>query len=69
MITLPSAPATDNASVVDDIVGRDAELEAIECWLDARRAPTLLIEGEAGIGKSTLWRAGVELARAPARGL
>jgi DNA-binding CsgD family transcriptional regulator len=49
---------------VDDIVGRDAELEAIEHWL-VRTAPfALLIEGEAGIGKTTLWRAGVEAARA-----
>ena len=42
-----------------DIVGRDAELEAIDAWLDAPRPSPLLIEGDAGIGKTTLWRAAV----------
>ena len=42
-----------------DVVGRDAELEAIDRWLDAPRPAAFLIEGEAGIGKTTLWRAGV----------
>jgi DNA-binding CsgD family transcriptional regulator len=48
------------------VVGRDRELEAIGSFLDA--APTaarlLLVEGEPGIGKTTLWRAGVDAARA-----
>ena len=50
-----------------EVVGREAELEAIELWLDAPRPSALLIEGEAGIGKTTLWRAGV--ARAKERGV
>ena len=48
-----------------DIVGRDAELETIQAF--AERASggqqALVLEGEAGIGKSTLWRGGVEMAR------
>ena len=47
------------------VVGRDRELESIASFLDlAAGAPrVLLVEGDAGIGKTTLWRAGVELAR------
>lgn len=45
-----------------EVVGREAELEEIERWLDGGRPSALLIEGEAGIGKTTLWRAGVEQA-------
>ncbi len=39
------------------IVGRDAELQAVERFLDTarERAAALLIEGEAGIGKTTVW--------------
>ncbi len=50
-----------------DIVGREEELGSLAAFLD-RRAPThgpiaIALEGEAGIGKSTLWRAAVEDAR------
>jgi len=46
------------------VVGRDRELAEIASFLDpADKAPrALLIEGEAGIGKTTLWRAGVDAA-------
>jgi AAA ATPase domain len=46
------------------IVGRDDELRSIEAFFaDAPTEPSaLVLEGEAGIGKSTLWRRGVELA-------
>ena len=46
------------------IVGRDDELRAIEAFVaGAPAAPAaLVLEGEPGIGKSTLWRHGVELA-------
>ncbi len=49
-----------------EIVGREEELSSLGAFLDeARRGPaTLVLEGEAGIGKSTLWEAGVEHARA-----
>ena len=49
-----------------DTLGRDDELRTLHAFLD-RPAPdgmaALVLEGEAGIGKSTLWLAGVESAR------
>ena len=52
-----------------EIIGRDEELDSMSAFLDypAEGAAAFVLEGEAGIGKSTLWRAGVESARA--RGL
>ena len=47
-----------------EIVGRDEELRTISSFV--QRTPSsgaLLIEGDAGIGKTTLWRAGVEASR------
>jgi DNA-binding CsgD family transcriptional regulator len=45
------------------LVGRDPELRAVSAALTGRRAPlALLLEGEAGIGKTSLWRAGIEAA-------
>lgn len=38
-----------------EIVGRDAERESIEALLGRPRPLALVIEGEAGIGKTTLW--------------
>ena len=50
------------------VVGRDDELGALEALLDPRRPvggpSAVALEGEAGIGKSTLWREAVEAARA-----
>jgi len=48
-----------------EVVGRDAELGSVVGFLDrAAAAPTaLVLEGEPGIGKSTLWRAAVAAAR------
>jgi DNA-binding CsgD family transcriptional regulator len=52
-------------NTVSDVVGRDEELGIVEAFL--RGAPAaagaLVLEGEAGIGKSTLWLAGVGRAR------
>lgn len=47
------------------IVGRDVESSAIEAFLDraAESSQALVIEGEAGIGKSTLWLTAVAAAR------
>lgn len=49
------------------VVGREEELGALEALLDARAAArgltAVALEGEAGIGKSTLWREAVEAAR------
>jgi DNA-binding NarL/FixJ family response regulator len=45
------------------VVGRDAELAALEGFLAGiPGASVLVLEGEAGMGKTTLWRAAVELA-------
>src|SRR5439155_13413686 len=45
------------------IVGRGAELEAVGRWLEAARPALLEIEGDAGIGKTTLWEAAAGAAR------
>ncbi len=45
------------------IVGREEELAALGEFLDSSgRSATLVLTGEPGIGKTTLWEAGVELA-------
>lgn len=50
---------------MSEIVGRDEELASLRAFIDeVREGPAaLVLEGEAGIGKSTLWLAGVEHAR------
>ncbi|HZC28383.1 MAG TPA: AAA family ATPase, partial [Gaiellaceae bacterium] len=55
--------------MVFEIVGREAELASLKAFIDETEggAAALVLEGEAGVGKTTLWRAGVEHARA--RGL
>jgi hypothetical protein len=47
------------------VIGRDAELDFVEGFLDGvRGGPTgLVLSGEAGIGKTILWQVGVERAR------
>jgi DNA-binding CsgD family transcriptional regulator len=52
-----------------EIVGREQERAKVDSFIDAagREPRGLVLEGEAGIGKSTLWREGV--ARARARGV
>ena len=45
------------------IVGRESELDAIDRWIGAPRPMLLEIEGEAGIGKTTLWEAATATAR------
>jgi DNA-binding CsgD family transcriptional regulator len=48
-----------------ELVARDDELALLTAFLDSAPAGTaaLVLEGEAGIGKSTLWSAGAALAR------
>ena len=65
----PSQPAKEmpvssgGAAATVEIVGRDEELRAISSFLEQRPARgALLIEGEPGIGKTTLWRAAVDAA-------
>jgi DNA-binding CsgD family transcriptional regulator len=59
-----ASPAADHR-LVASVVGREREWSVIEHVLDqAAQAPTaLVIEGEAGIGKSTLWLEAVAAAR------
>jgi DNA-binding CsgD family transcriptional regulator len=46
-----------------DVVGRDAELAAVRALFESTELPAaLVLEGEPGIGKTTLWRAGLTLA-------
>jgi DNA-binding CsgD family transcriptional regulator len=51
-------------TAIPSVVGREEELEAITSFLDARGdlPGALVLEGEAGIGKTTLWRAGLAAA-------
>jgi predicted ATPase len=45
------------------IVGREAELEALESFLARSDPGAFVIEGEPGIGKTTIWNAGVAAAQ------
>jgi AAA ATPase domain len=53
---------------VDDagsrVVGRDAELATCDAALRAGACPLVVISGEAGIGKTTVWQAALVRARA-----
>jgi DNA-binding CsgD family transcriptional regulator len=49
---------------VSSLVGRESELGAVETFLRAERPRVLVIAGEPGIGKTTLWQTAVEHARA-----
>jgi DNA-binding CsgD family transcriptional regulator len=48
-----------------DVIGRAAELEAVDRFLElaAGGLASLLIDGDAGIGKTALWRASLDRAR------
>jgi DNA-binding CsgD family transcriptional regulator len=53
--------------VAQRIVGRDAELAAIDAFVEGRGGTSILhIDGESGMGKTTLWQAAIERARAGA---
>jgi DNA-binding CsgD family transcriptional regulator len=58
--------AYDRPAMSTTVVGRDAELGALRDFVTriSDGASALVLEGEAGMGKTTLWRAGVELAEA-----
>jgi DNA-binding NarL/FixJ family response regulator len=49
---------------VSSLVGRESELRAVETLLRSERPRAVAIVGEPGIGKTTLWQAAVEHARA-----
>jgi DNA-binding CsgD family transcriptional regulator len=48
-----------------DVIGRQEELEALDDFLESLRAgpAALVLFGDAGVGKTTLWRAGADAAR------
>ena len=51
-------------SALENVVGRESELDRIGAFLDGQLGSLALwLEGVAGIGKTTLWRAGIELGR------
>jgi len=49
-----------------DVIGRDAEIASLGAWIsDLDALPNaIVLDGEAGMGKTTLWRHGIELASA-----
>ena len=50
---------------ISEVIGRDAELASVGEFLDAaaQGCGGLLLEGEPGIGKTTVWSAALDLAR------
>ncbi len=52
-------------AVTDEIIGRESEIAVVHAFLDrpAEGLRALVLEGEAGIGKSTIWLAAVAAAR------
>jgi DNA-binding NarL/FixJ family response regulator len=52
--------------VSDEVVGRGNEIAIVERFVEGarERLTSLVIEGDAGIGKTTMWRAGIASARA-----
>jgi DNA-binding CsgD family transcriptional regulator len=60
----PLGAVTIGGDVAVELVGRDDEVAALHAFFDQGERPVaLVLEGEAGIGKTTLWSAGVEAAR------
>ena len=47
-----------------ELIGRDEELQVVQRFLDRAGACVLLIAGDAGVGKTSLWRAAVSRAEA-----
>jgi len=45
------------------VVGRERELAAVRAFLAGTEPRTLVLSGGAGIGKTTLWEAGIHVAR------
>jgi DNA-binding CsgD family transcriptional regulator len=60
----PLSAVGERSFPLEKVVGRESELVRIRGFFDEEHAPLALwLEGAAGIGKTTLWRAGMELAR------
>jgi DNA-binding CsgD family transcriptional regulator len=59
-------PTIDDETMrADGVIGREQELAAVASLLDRTREGSagLVLTGEAGVGKTTIWRAGIEGAR------
>ena len=52
-----------------ELIGRDEELLRVQQFLERAGARALLIAGEAGVGKTSLWQAAVGRAEAKVRAL
>src|SRR5213078_4982478 len=60
----PLSAVGDRSFVLENVVGREAELDRIGGFFRGEpESLALWLEGAAGIGKTTLWRAGIELGR------
>jgi len=60
----PLSAVGERSFALENVVGRESELVRIGGFFDDEQAPLALwLEGAAGIGKTTLWRAGIELGR------
>jgi predicted ATPase len=57
----------ERAGASSGVVGREDELVRLREYLEGRESVALLITGGPGIGKTTLWEAGVDLAREEGR--
>src|SRR6188472_2586619 len=63
-MTPPGTVAATISEQGGPVVGREAELAAIDGFLGSHAATcAFVLAGDPGIGKTTLWEAGVELAR------
>jgi ATP-dependent Clp protease ATP-binding subunit ClpA len=56
-VSLVASTAEAETWLVSDVIGRDAELQAVDTFLDdtSDGLAILVLEGEAGIGKTTIW--------------
>jgi hypothetical protein len=59
---LQAVPVAPPAATGIELLGRDEDLAAIRAFLDGAAPAALLLDGEAGIGKTSLWRAGIAAA-------
>lgn len=62
---LPGYQRSGQAAILEGVIARAGELSAIERFVarSADRASVLVLEGEPGMGKTTLWEAAIEAAR------